>query len=312
MGKKFQLACILLPLVLLPWSSSSAQPPSELKVVASLFPLQEFARAVGGDQVRVALLLPPGAEAHSWEPRPSDVIKISRADIFIYVSPILEPWVDKVLRAVQSKKLRVLEASQGRPLIKAEGAEERAGRAGGSRVPEKMDPHLWLDFALDQKIVDALAEAFSEKDPVHAAFYRNNAEIYRGRLNDLDQRYRQALAKCRHRQILLSGHAAFAYLAKRYGLQQIALSGISPDAEPTPKKMAGVIEMAHKTGIKFIYVEELVNPKLAQSLSREAGVGVLILNAGHNLTPQQVKEKVTFLELMEKNLKNLEKGLECR
>jgi zinc transport system substrate-binding protein len=312
MGEKFPLACIFLTLVVLPWSSSSAQPPSELKVVASLFPLQEFARAVGGDEVQVALLLPPGAEAHTWEPKPSDVVKISRADIFIYVSPSLEPWIDKVLRAVQSKKLRVLEAGRGLPLIKAEGAEERSGRAGGSRGPERMDPHLWLDFALDQKIVDAIAEALSEKDPVHAAFYKKNAEIYRGQLNDLDQRYRQALAKCRHRQILLSGHAAFAYLAKRYGLRQIALSGISPDAEPTPKKMAAVVEMAHKTGIKFIYVEELVNPKLAQSLSKEAGVGVLILNAGHNLTPQQVKEKVTFLELMEKNLKNLGKGLECQ
>ena len=311
MGKIFQLAGILLTLVLFPSSSSSAQPPSGLKVVASLFPLQEFARVVGGDKVQVALLLPPGAEVHNWEPRPSDVVKISRTDIFIYVSPSLEPWIDKVLRAAQSKKLRVLEASQGLPLIKAEGAEERIGRAGGSSGPEKMDPHLWLDFALDQKIVDAIAEAFSEKDPVHAAFYKNNAEIYRGKLNDLDQRYRQALAKCRHRQILLSGHAAFAYLAKRYGLRQIALSGISPDAEPTPKKMAGVIETTRKTGIQFIYVEELVNPKLAQSLSREAGVGVLILNAGHNLTPQQVKEKVTFLELMEQNRKNLQKGLEC-
>jgi zinc transport system substrate-binding protein len=312
MGKKFQLACILLALVLLSWSSSSAQPPSELKVVASLFPLQEFARAVGGDKVQVALLLPPGAEAHTWEPRPSDVVKISRADIFIYVSPSLEPWIDKVLRAVQSKKLRVLEASQGLPLIKAEETEERAGRAGGSRGPEKMDPHLWLDFALDQKIVDAIAEAFSEKDPVHAASYKHNAEIYRGKLNDLDQRYRQALAKCRHRQILLSGHSAFAYLAKRYGLRQMALSGISPDAEPTPKKMAEVIETAHKTGIKFIYAEEWVNPKLSQALSKEAGVGVLTLSAGHNLTAQQVKEKVTFLGLMGRNLENLKTGLECQ
>ncbi len=311
MANKFQLTCILSTLVLLPWSPSYAQPPSKLKVVASLFPLQEFARAVGGDKVQVALLLPPGAEAHTWEPKPSDVVKISQADIFIYVGPSLEPWIDKVLRAVQSKKLRVLEASQGLSLIKAEGAEERIGRGGGSRAPEKMDPHLWLDFALDQKIVEAVAVAFSEKDPAHVAFYKNNAELYGGKLNDLDQRYRQTLAKCRHRQILLSGHAAFAYLAKRYGLRQIALSGISPDAEPTPKKMSGVIETAHKTGIQFIYVEELVNPKLARSLSREAGVGVLILNAGHNLTPQQVKEKVTFLELMEQNRKNLQKGLEC-
>ena len=103
------------------------------------------------------------------------MVKISQADIFIYIGPSLEPWIDKVLRAVQSKKLRVLEASQGLSLINAEGAEERIGRGGGSRAPEKMDPHLWLDFSLDQKIVDAIAVAFSEKDPAHASLYKNNA-----------------------------------------------------------------------------------------------------------------------------------------
>lgn len=289
-----------------------AHPASKLKVVASLFPLQEFARAVGREEVQVSLLLPPGAEAHTWEPRPSDVVKIAGADIFIYIGPSLEPWIDKVLKAVQGKKLRVLEAGRGLSLLKGEEAEGRTVHSHGPRTPGKMDPHVWLDFSLDLKIVDAIAVAFSEKDPGQASLYKNNAEIYQAKLNDLDQKYRKSLAKCRHRQILLSGHAAFAYLAKRYELQQIALSGISPDAEPTPKRMAEVIEAARRTGIKFIYAEELVNPKLAQSLSKEAGIGVLVLNAGHNLTPQQVKQKVTFLELMEKNLKNLQQGLECK
>jgi zinc transport system substrate-binding protein len=310
-AKKFLLIHILFTSVLLACSPSLAHPPSKLKVVASLFPLQEFAGAVGGEEVQVSLLLPPGAEAHTWEPKPSDVVKITQADVFIYVDPSLEPWVDKVLRAVQSKKLRVLEASQGLPLIKAEEAEGKIGHAHGPRASGKMDPHVWLDFALDLKIVEAIAVAFSEKDPAHASLYKNNAEIYKAKLKDLDKKYQKSLAKCRHRQILLSGHAAFTYLAKRYELQQIALSGISPDAEPTPKKMAGVIEAAHKIGIKFIYAEELVNPKIAHSLSKEAGVGVLVLNAGHNLTPEQVKEKVTFLELMERNLKNLQRGLGC-
>jgi zinc transport system substrate-binding protein len=289
-----------------------ALPASKLKVVASLFPLQEFARAVGGEEVQVSLLLPPGAEAHTWEPRPGDVVKIAGADIFIYIGPSLEPWIDKVLKAVQGKKLRVLEAGRGLSLLKGEEAEGRTVHSHGPRTPGKMDPHVWLDFSLDLKIVDAIALAFSEKDPGQASLYKNNAEIYKAKLDDLDQKYRKSLAKCRHRQILLSGHAAFAYLAKRYELQQIALSGISPDAEPTPKRMAEVIEAARRSGIKFIYAEELVSPKLAQSLSKEAGIGVLVLNAGHNLTPQQVKQKVTFLELMEKNLKNLQQGLECK
>jgi zinc transport system substrate-binding protein len=174
-----------------------------------------------------------------------------------------------------------------------------------------MDPHVWLDFTLDLKIVDEIATVFSEKDPAHAFLYKNNAETYKQKLKNLDQKYQTSLAQCRHRQILLSGHAAFAYLAKRYALQQIALSGISPDAEPTPQKMAEMIKATRKEGIKFIYSEELVHPKLSQALAKEAGVGILVLNPGHNLTPKQVREKVTFLELMEKNLKNLQRGLGC-
>jgi len=312
MGQRFWFIFIIFIFALLPRAPASAQPPSKLKVVASLFPLQDFARKVGGDRVQVVLLLPPGAEAHTWEPKPSDVFKISQADIFVYIGSSLEPWIDKILRAVQNKNLGVLEVSRGLPLIRAQEAEEGTGPSRGSRHPERMDPHIWLDFSLDQKIVEAIAAAFSEKDSVNAPFYKNNAQMYQGQLQDLDREYRQTLAECRHRQILLGGHSAFVYLAKRYGLRQIALSGISPEADPTPRKMAEVIEMAYKTGIKFIYVEEWINPKLARALSKEARVGVLSLNPGHNLTAQQVKEKVTFLELMERNLENLGKGLECQ
>jgi zinc transport system substrate-binding protein len=288
------------------------QPPDRLKVMASLFPLQEFAKAVGGDKVQVALLLPPGAEAHTWEPKPSDVVKITRADIFIYIGPSMEPWVDKVLKAAQGKRLQVLQASQGLSLLKAEPEEQgRAMHSHGYSRPEKMDPHIWLDFAMDLKIVDAIAAVFSERDPAHAFLFKRNAEAYKEKLKNLDQKYRHSLAQCRHREIVLGGHAAFAYLAKRYALQQIALSGVSPDAEPTPQKMVEVIKTTRKRGIKFIFSEELVHPKLSQALAREAGVGLLVLNAGPNLTPEQVRERVTFLELMEKNLENLQRGLGC-
>ena len=157
-------------LVLLLSPSILGQPPSTLKVVTSLFPLQEFSRAVGGEKVQVILLLPPGAEAHSWEPKPSDVVKIARADIFIYIGPSMEPWVDKVLKAAQGKKLLVLEATRGFPLLKAEQEEEGMGpHSHGHAGPEKMDPHVWLDFSLDLKIVDEIVTVFSEKDPAHAA-----------------------------------------------------------------------------------------------------------------------------------------------
>jgi len=280
---------------------SAAQSPRPLMVVTSIFPLQEFAKAVGGERIGAVLLLPPGAEPHTWEPRPSDVVKISQADIFIYIGAAMEPWVDKVIKAAQGKRLRAVEASRGLSLLEAKHGEE-----------ERIDPHVWLDFSLDLKIVDMIAAAFAEKDTVHGPFYRKNAETYKDRLLDLDQKYRRALAQCRHRRIILSGHTAFGYLAKRYGLEQLALSGISPNAEPTPKRMAEVIAAIKKEGIKFIFAEEIVNPKLARALAKEVGVGVLLLNPGANLTQQEKKQNVSFIELMEKNLKNLQKGMQCQ
>jgi zinc transport system substrate-binding protein len=295
-------------------------PPSEvhcrvkLKVVASLFPLYEFAREVGANHSEVTLLLPPGGEAHSWEPKPGDIAKIAKADVFVYLGVSMEPWVDKVLKATRGKQVRVVEASHGLHLLKAEHHEKEHGKPGhsqGHSHGENLDPHIWLDFHLDLEIVEAIARAFAEKDPAHQSAYSKNAEVYQGRLKDLDRIYRTSLANCRHRQMILGGHAAFAYLAKRYGLEQLSLSGVSPNAEPTPKRMAEVIEVTRKAGNKYIFSEEMVNAKLAQALAREAGVSILVLNPGANLTRQQAKDKVTFIELMESNLKKLKKGLEC-
>jgi len=298
--------------LLLPNASFSAQSRRDLTVITSLFPLQDFARIVGGERIKADLLLPPGAEPHTWEPKPSDVVKISRADIFIYIGRPMEPWVDVLLKSAKNDRLKVVEAIQGLPLLDADYAEaEGTGHPQTHSSRGKLDPHVWLDFSYDLRIVDEIAGAFSEKNPANAPLFRSNAEVFKTRLSALDRKYRQLLSKCRHRQIILGGHSAFAYLAKRYNLQQIALYGVSPNAEPTPKKLTAVIQAARNHGVKFIYFEGLVNPKLAEVLANEAGISTLVLNDGANLTREQRKHKVTFLDLMEGNLENLHKGLEC-
>jgi len=290
-----------------------AQPPARLKVMTTLFPLQEFAQAVGGERVQADLLLPPGAEPHNWEPKPSDFAKIAKADVFIGIGPMMEPWAAKVLKAVNNPGLHIIEASRGLPLLEAEehGHESHAKHSGQNLPAKHWDPHLWLDFSLDTKIVDSIADVFSAKDPAQASLYREGAEKYKQELFALDQAYRQTLAKCRHRQIIIGGHSAFAYLAKRYNFAQVALYGISPNAEPTPKKLAAVIESARAHRAKYIFFEVLVNPKLSQVLAKEAGIGTLVLQAGPNLTQEQLRKKITFLELMKSNLENLSRGLEC-
>jgi len=300
----------LLPFCL-PGNPPCAQVQPKLKVATTLFPLQEFAAAVGGERARVDLLLPPGAEPHAWEPRPSDLAKIQKADVFIYIGRAMEPWAEDLLKATRGANLKIVEASKGLQLLEAKSLPKEASPNHKHTREEQIDPHVWLDFSLDGKIIAAIAAAFAEKDPQNASRYRTNGEGYNSRLEALDKKFEAALSSCRHRQIILGGHSAFAYLAKRYGLQQIPLYGISPNAEPTPRKLTEVIQAAKSHGVKYIFFEEMVNPKLARVLAQEAGLQTLVLYDGANLTRDQLKQKVTFLGLMEKNLENLRLGLDC-
>jgi zinc transport system substrate-binding protein len=290
---------------------SYAQAQAKVKVVTTLFPLQEFARMVGGERAQVDLLLPPGAEPHEWEPKPGDLARIYKADVFIFIGPAMEPWAHDLLKAAQKANLRVVEALKGLPLLEAGESPREISRERKSPAEERVDPHVWLDFSLDLKIIEAIAAAFGEKDPAHASEYQANAAATQARLSALDQKYKSGLARCGRRQMVLGGHSAFAYLAKRYDLRQIPLYGVSPNAEPSPKKLAEVITSAKNHGVKYIFFEELVNPKLARVLAREAGIQTLSLSDGANLTREQVKQRVTFFDLMERNLEHLRKGLEC-
>jgi len=301
----------LIAFLLLSGTSSLAQPHPQLKVMTTLFPLQEFARAVGGENVQVEMIIPPGVEPHAWEPKPRDLARVYQADVFIYIGPAMEPWVEDLLKATRGARLKVVEASRGLPMLEAKDSQPAQPITPGHGPEGKIDPHVWLDFSLDLKIVDAIADAFAEKDPGDASRYRTNGEAYKSRLEALDKIFQSSLSTCRWRQIILGGHSAYSYLAKRYGLQQIPLYGISPNAEPTPKKLTEVIKAAKNHGAKYIFFEELVNPKLARVLAQEAGLQTLVLSDGTNLTREQIKQKVTFLGLMEKNLENLRRGLGC-
>jgi len=289
----------------------------KLQVVTSLFPLQEMARAVGGERVNVDLLLPPGAEPHSWEPKPSDIIILTKADIFIYLGAGMEPWVQNILHGINHginrSSLKVVEASQGLATIKnrEETDDDEKGHHDDGHQHGPMDPHLWLDFSYDQIIVSKIAKAFSELDPAGKDIYTQNASQYQKKLAQLDRHYEEGLKGCQNRKIFFGGHSAFAYLAKRYHLEQVPLYGVSPDAEPSPKILAQTIDLARNLKIKTIFFEELVNDRLARVLAEEVGAGTLALNPGANITREQAKSGTTFLSLMEKNLENLRKGLIC-
>lgn len=310
LGKKIFLFFLrfFLILVIFSFQAQDLDAAKKIRVVTSVFPLLEFAGAVLGERGEVRLLLPPGAEIHTWQPRPSDIIRLSSADLFIYIGSDLEPWLHDLLKSVRNPSLKVLEASQGIPLIYEEGIVHNAHE----HKHGVHDPHIWLDFKNDQRIVDKIAAVLSEMDPEGSLVFKRNAFIYKEKLRMLDQKFKDGLMDCVHRIIILAGHGAFGYIARSYNLRQISLYGLSPDSRPTPKKLIKVVELAKKYRIKVIFFEIRMRDKLAKVLAEEIGARILVLNPGANLTKEQLKSGKTFFDIMEANLEKLKDGLDCK
>lgn len=301
---------------------SDPEKTGKLRVVTTLFPLYDFARAVGGDRAEVTLLLPPGMEAHSFEPKPADIVRVGKADLFIYTNRFMEPWAEDIISGIQSGATQVINASRGARLLKAGKSigDDHHGHGNGhsrERVREHshgqgMDPHLWLDFGNAQVMVDNILAGFTARDPNNAAWYTANAAGYKAKLKELDTRYRSELAACDKRIFLHGGHFAFGYLASRYGLHYESAYAVSADAEPSPAKIAHLIQRIRANGLRHIYTEELVEPRVADTIARETGATLLKLHGAHNISRDDLAAGVTFLSLMEGNLSSLKIGLQCR
>jgi zinc transport system substrate-binding protein len=279
---------------------------AKVRIMATVLPLGEFAARIAGDRAEVSLLLPPGAGVHTWQPRPGDVARLAKADLLLYIGADLEPWLPGLLRALPGGRLRTFEATSGLPMLE-EGDEDKPGEAAHGSV----DPHVWLDFEIDVRIAVKIADELSLIDPDGREEFRANADRLNGRLRALDAAFREGLSGCPGRDIVLAGHGAFAYLARRYGLVQRALYGLSPDAQPRPRDLMKAIDYCRRNGVRSIFFEKSVAPDLSRTLAREIGGNVLVLHAGHNLTRDQQDRKVGFFELMEENLRTLRIGLGC-
>ncbi len=258
-------------------------------VVTSIFPFYDFAKEIAGDYAEVSLLLPPGASPHCWEPKPSDVARLKHADIIILVGP-LEPWANVVLKAIKCKAHFVIRAAQGANLIK---------KGHGNK---EIDPHVWLDFKWDTVIVKRIAHALCSVDPTHQNFYQKRAQRLIRELLYLDQQYSNTIKSLGLKYLVIAGHGAFSYLCRRYGLKQISLSGISPDAQPTVLRLIHIINFIKKHHIKSFFYEETGPKKPAITIEEETGVRAWPLTPAASLTKEEIKQHVTFLQLMYKNL----------
>jgi len=271
-------------------------------VVTTVYPLYEFTRQIAGSSAKVISLVPAGAEPHDWEPSPRDLTQIRDARLLVYNCAGLDPWVSKLLADPVLKGTASVRATEGITLETTSTGAERRG------VP---DPHVWLDPVLAQSMVETIRSALASADPQHAAGYSENAARFRSKLEALHEAFRSGLAQCARREVIAS-HAAFGYLARRYGLTVISLMGVAPDSEPTPGQMAAVVRFARDKKVQYIFFETLLGPRLADTIAREIGARTLPFNPIEGVARDEQSTGRDYVALMEENLKNLRVALDCR
>jgi zinc transport system substrate-binding protein len=288
------------------------------RVVVTLFPLYDFARNIGQERIELSLLLPPGVEPHAFEPKPGDIARVAQAEVFIYTGKAMEPWAEKIVKGAGRPGLRVVDASRGIKLMKMGGAEADAARTNAGPPPHRhrhgdpgVDPHIWLDLANAQIIVEAIAEALVRARPADEPLLRQNAAAFKAELRALDGAFEDGLSRCRTREFVHAGHYAFGYLARRYRLDYVAAQGFVPDSEPTAQQLAGLARHVRERGLKFVFYEELVEPRIARTVAKETGAQLLMLHGAHNLSRDEFEKGASFIGLMQSNLTNLKRGLGC-
>lgn len=273
-----------------------------LVVAASFYPLQWLAAQVGGAAVTVSSLTGQGVEPHDLELTPQDVGAVGDADLVVYLSGF-QPAVDEaVAQQAPETSLDVAESAQLNLTYTPIEEGEETGEAGA------VDPHFWLDPMRLADVGDALAVRLGEADPANAAAFTTNAEAVRAQLATLDAEFTEGLASCANRDVVTS-HNAFGYLAETYDLTQVGITGLTPEAEPSPADLSAVTEFVRANDVATIYYETLISPDIAETVARETGARTQVLDPVEGLTEQSLGGD--YLAVMRANLANLKTGQQC-
>lgn len=315
-----------------------------VSVVTTLFPLYDMAHEIGGEDVDVSLLLSPGVSPHSYEPTPSDMLTIANADMFIYTGPFMEPWVEDILAGMDTSNMIIVDASAHANMHTEEDEgdheheEEYEDKHEHENHTEEIyehedehehsheegDPHIWLSPDNAHQIVrdiqsayeDVVQKKFGELDEEEESMniiYRTRARAarYHSELGAVFTAYDTGLAECETRTLVYGGHYAFGYIAEEFNLEYVAAQGYSPNAEPSAADLATLSDIITKENATAIFTSELESPIIAETLARETGVNVLILNPAGNIGKDARDAGITFIDILQNNLTALREGLRC-
>jgi len=309
---------------------SAVNAKDKLSIVTTTFPPFDFVRQIAGDKVNLSMLLPPGAESHSFEPTPRDIISVQKCDIFIHVGGGGDAWVERILKSMNTKNKKVYAMMESVEVVEeetVEGMEEEkepakrggyiarffafiSGRSKNQAKEIEYDEHVWTSPRNAILIVQKITELLCEADPDNANFYRQNSSVYIKSLEELDAAFKQVIAGAKRKIIVFGDRFPFRYFANAYGLKYFAaFPGCSTDTEASAATVAFLINKIKSEHIPVVFHIELSNERMADAISAETGAKKLLLHACHNVSKQDLDAGLGYLDFMRRNVDNLRQAL---
>ena len=298
MKRLLYLFCSVLLLLAAGCGAPKAEKPDggKLPVVASFYAMKEITQAIGGDKVDVRTLIPEGTEPHEFQPTTRSMKDLSRARVLVIQGLGMEPWAEEMVKAAENKDLvQVVAAWQVQPIQNEEKEE--------IREHGQYDPHAWLSPSCAQLEARAIADGLAKADPANRGYYEANADKFIARLQTLEDQYKEKFRQV-HRKDFVTGHAAFAYVCRDFGLEQSSVEGVFASGEPNARQLAALVEFCRERGVKTIFTEAAVSPKTSQSLAREVGAKVVPIH-----TLEGSEGEGDYLQQMEENLERIYESL---
>ncbi|HHW36761.1 MAG TPA: zinc ABC transporter solute-binding protein [Bacillales bacterium] len=280
-----------------------------LTIYTTLFPIEDFTKKIGGSHVNVKSIIPLGTNAHTYEPTTKTMIEIAEGDAFIYSSEIMEPYADKISKALKDENVKMVEASNGITMLEVGEENHEEEEHVDEHAHGDVDPHVWIDPILSIKLAENIKDSLIELKPEATEDFIANYNTLKMQLEIVNGDFDELVKGKKSPKILVS-HAAFGYWEKRYGIEQISITGLSSTNEPSQQQLQKIIDNAKANKIKYIIFEQNVTPKVAEIIKNEIHAEVLRIHNLSVLTEEDIKNNEDYFTLMEKNIETLKQALE--
>jgi zinc transport system substrate-binding protein len=284
----------------------------KINVVTTIFPPYDFVREIAGNRVNLSMLLPPGAESHSFEPTPQDIIKVQNCDVFIYVGGESDAWVERILESMDTSRMEIITLMDCVEVVEelvVEGMQDEEAEDGDEEEVE-YDEHVWTSPKNAKLIIQKIAGVLKERDPANAGVYERNTASYLTKLTDLDNAFQTMINGARRKTFIFGDRFPFRYFADAYGLSYFAaFPGCSTETECSAATIAFLIDKVRAEKIPVVFHIELSNEKIADTICEETGAKKMLLHAAHNISKRDFDRGESYYNLMSRNVQNLRTAL---